>query len=202
MNRRIRQEIADLHPGYAAVVMATGIDSTGLALFGWHVLSAVLLVVAIVAFAVLLLAYAWRAVGYPRRVLADARDPGRAFGYFTIVAALNVVGTRLALDHHLVAGAALGLASVPAWLVLTYAIPGALMVGWSRLYPPSVAIHNSRSCSVCTVRDTSSPARQQVSSSQPRGNATTREAWAALTHQATSRPPASAITTTSLSPAA
>lgn len=132
MNGRIGQEIANLHPGYAALVMATGIVSTGLALFGWHVLSGILLVVTIVAFAVLLVAYAWRAIAYPRRMLADARDPGRGFGYFTLVAAPNVVGIRLALDHHLLAAAVLGLASLPVWLVLTYAIFGSLVVGHRR----------------------------------------------------------------------
>ncbi|KAB8188484.1 tellurite resistance protein permease [Nonomuraea phyllanthi] len=129
---RIRQEIADLHPSYAALVMATGIVSTGLAHFGWDVLSDVLLVVAVVAFAVLLVAYAWRLIAYPRRALADAWDPGRGFGYFSLVAAPNVLGVRLALDHHLGASAVLALASVPIWLVLTYAIPGVLIVGHRR----------------------------------------------------------------------
>lgn len=126
---RIRQEVADLHPGYAALVMATGIISTGFFLFGWRVLSAILLVVAIVGFAVLLVAYCWRLVVFPRRVLADARDPGRGFGFFTLVAAPNVVGMRLALDHHVLAAAVLGLASLPVWLLLTYAIPGSMIVG-------------------------------------------------------------------------
>jgi tellurite resistance protein TehA-like permease len=129
---RLRQEIADLHPAYAALVMATGIVSTGLALFGWDMLSDALLVVAIAASAVLLAAYAWRMIAYPRRVLADARDPGQGFGYFTLVAAPNVLGIRLALDHHLLAAAVLALASVPVWLMFTYAIPGILIVGHRR----------------------------------------------------------------------
>lgn len=132
MTGRLRNGIADLNPGYAALVMATGIVSTGLALFGWRVLSEGLLVVACVAFAVLLVAYAWRAAAYPRRVLEDARDPGQGFGFFTLVAAPNVLGLRFALDHHLAATAVLGLASVPIWLVLTYAIPGSLIVGHRR----------------------------------------------------------------------
>jgi tellurite resistance protein TehA-like permease len=129
MNHYLRREIAALNPGYAALVMASGIVSTGLALFGWSVLSESLLVVTAVAFVLLLVAYVWRAVVYPRRVLSDARDPAKAFGYFTLVAAPNVLGMRLALDHHLLAAVVLGLASVPAWLLLTYAIPGWLLVG-------------------------------------------------------------------------
>lgn len=129
MRGRLRQGIADLHPGYCALVMATGIVSTGLALFGRQVLSDVLLVVAVLAFVVLVAAYAWRAVVFPGRLLADARDPGRAFGYFSLVAAPNVLANRLALDGHLLATAALAAASVPVWLVLTYAVPGSMMVG-------------------------------------------------------------------------
>ncbi|KAB2384535.1 tellurite resistance/C4-dicarboxylate transporter family protein [Actinomadura montaniterrae] len=126
---RVRRQVADLHPGYAALVMATGIVSTGLELFGWDALSAALLAVAAAALVVLAAAYAWRAVAYPRRLLADARDPGKGFGYFSLVAAPNVVGVRLALDHHVLASAVLALVSAPIWLVLTYGIPGALIVG-------------------------------------------------------------------------
>ena len=126
---RLRRAIAELHPASAALVMATGIVSTGLALFGWTLLSYALLVVAVAAFAVLVVAYAWRVVAYPRRVVADAQDPGRAFGYFTLVAAANVVGIRLGLDHRPFATAALALAAIPVWLLLTYAVPAALVTG-------------------------------------------------------------------------
>lgn len=129
---RIREEVAELNPGYAAMVMATGIISSGFALFGWRVLSDVLLVVAIYAFVVLLVAYGWRLAAFPRRVLADARDPGRAFGYFTLVAAPNVLAMRMVLDRHLLIAAVLSLASVPVWLMLTYAIPGSMIVGHRR----------------------------------------------------------------------
>lgn len=130
--RGTRARIASLNPGYAALVMATGIVSTGLHLFGWTVLSDVFLVVAVAALAVLLVAYAWRVFGFPREVVADARDPGRAFGYFTLVAAFNVVGMRLALDHHWLVCAVLALVSFPVWLLLTYAVPGAMVMGHRR----------------------------------------------------------------------
>lgn len=129
MKDRLRREIAELSPGYAALVMATGIISTALAAFGWQLLSRVLLVVAVVAFALLLVGYGWRAVRFPGRMLRDARDPGRGFGYFTLVAAPNVLGMRLAADQHLLTASILALASVPVWLVLVYGIPGAMIVG-------------------------------------------------------------------------
>ncbi|RCG16846.1 tellurite resistance protein permease [Streptomyces diacarni] len=132
MTARLRQGVADLHPAYAALVMATGIVSTGLASFDWQVLSDILLAVAALAFVLLMAAYVWRAVAFPGRVRADSRDPGRAFGYFSLVAAPNVLASRLALDGHLPATAALAAASIPVWLVLTYAIPGAMVVGRRR----------------------------------------------------------------------
>jgi tellurite resistance protein TehA-like permease len=127
--RNLSEEIARFNPGSAALVMSTGIVSTALGLFGRQVLSVALLAVAVVAFVVLLVGYAWHAIAYPLRVVADARDPGEGFGYFTLVAAANVVGLRLALDHHVGATVVLGVASLPVWLVLTYAIPGELIVG-------------------------------------------------------------------------
>jgi tellurite resistance protein TehA-like permease len=126
---RLRREIAALSPGYGAWVMATGIVSTGFALFGDGALSDALLVIACLAFALLLVGYAWRAVGYRQRALADARDPSRAFGYFSMVAAANVIAVRLALARDPTAALVLGAASVPVWLVLTYGILGAMVIG-------------------------------------------------------------------------
>lgn len=126
---RIRRGVADLRPGYAAVVMATGVLSSGLRMFDRPVLSWVLLALAAVALVVLLIAYLWGAVAYPHRLLADLREPREAFGFFTLVAAPNVLAIRVSLDDHLVISAVLGLVSVPIWLVLTYAVPGALVVG-------------------------------------------------------------------------
>lgn len=124
-----RRQVADLDPGYAAWVMATGIVSTALALFGQRLLSTVLLVIALGASGVLLVAYTWRLVSFRRRDLADARDPAKSFGYFTLVAAANVIGIRFAVGHHPLPTLVLGALSAVLWLVLTYAIPGYMMIG-------------------------------------------------------------------------
>ncbi|MGI8751428.1 MAG: tellurite resistance/C4-dicarboxylate transporter family protein [Acidimicrobiales bacterium] len=129
LGRWSRRQVADLHPGYAAWVMATGIVSTALALFGRTVLATIVLVVAVGAFAILVVAYAWRVIAFRQRVLDDARDPSKAFGYFTLVAAANVIGVRFAVGHHPLPAIILGAFSVPLWLILTYAIPGYMMVG-------------------------------------------------------------------------
>lgn len=135
MSPRIRHAVAELHPGYAAVVMATGIISTGFWSFGRIVLSRLLLAVALAAGGVLAVAYVWRLVAFPRRTLADVRDPGRGFGYFTLVAAPNVLGMRLALAHHVAAAIVLGSVSAPVWMVLTYAVPGAMVAGSRPVLP-------------------------------------------------------------------
>lgn len=124
-----RRQVADLAPGYGAWVMATGIVSTALALFGRRTLATILLAVALGASGILLVANSWRLVAYRSRFLADARDPAKAFGYFTLVAAANVIGVRFAVGHHPLPILILGAISVPLWLVLTYAIPGFMMVG-------------------------------------------------------------------------
>lgn len=129
VSRWARRQVADLAPGYGAWVMATGIVSTALALFGRRTLTTILLAVALGAGATLPVAYTWRLVAYRARVLADARDPSKAFGYFSLVAAANVLGVRFAVGGHPLPTLVLGAASVPLWLVLTYAIPGFMMVG-------------------------------------------------------------------------
>ncbi len=126
---RLQGAIASLPPASFAFVMATGIVSTVLALVHQRVLSLVLLVIAIIGGVVLLAAIGWRLAAYRSRLLDDARTPDRAFGFFTIVAAANVVGIRLDLAGHPAPALILAAASVPVWLLLTYAVPGALMLG-------------------------------------------------------------------------
>jgi tellurite resistance protein TehA-like permease len=123
------RQVADLDPGYAAWVMATGIVSTALALFGQRLFATVLLAAALAASGILLVAYPWRLVCFRQRFLDDARNPSTAFGYFTLVAAANVIGIRFAVGHHPLPALVLGGISIPLWLLLTYAIPGYMMIG-------------------------------------------------------------------------
>lgn len=124
-----RVAVRDLYPGYFALVMATAICSTALGEIGQPTASAVLLGVAAVGLAVLGGALGWRLVRYPRRVLADLSAPDQAFAFFTIVAACNVLGVRLAADGHRTAAAGLAVAGGLVWLTLTYTIPVRLILG-------------------------------------------------------------------------
>jgi tellurite resistance protein TehA-like permease len=115
--------VRTLNPGYLALVMATGIISVAMSEHGVPGLSLALLWLAAACYVVLVVLYAWRLVSYRADVGRDLRDPARAFGFFTIVAGTDVLGTRLAADgRHLTAFALLAAASA-AWLVLVYLIP-------------------------------------------------------------------------------
>jgi tellurite resistance protein TehA-like permease len=120
--------IRDLHPGYFAFVMATGIISTGTFLLGPSWLSRSLLVVASAGLVVLSVALVIRLARFRSNVVADVRDPARVFGFFTITAGIDVLGVRLAAAGHPLATAILaGLAAV-VWLVLTYGVPASLLL--------------------------------------------------------------------------
>lgn len=119
---RIGAAVAGLPPGAFAFVMATGIVSVGLDQQGLSAASNVLLVVAVVAYVLLVLALVGRLVGHRERAVADLHDPRRAFGYFTVVAGSGVLAVRLLEVQPTVSTVLLAVASV-VWLVLGYAVP-------------------------------------------------------------------------------
>ena len=118
-----RAGVRDLHPGYFGLVMATGIISVAVNVAGAGWLSVLLLIVTIVAFAVLVVAYAWRLTAYRREFLADAADSRTAFAFFTFVAGADVLGTRLAAGGYQAATAVLLVVAGLAWLLLSYGLP-------------------------------------------------------------------------------
>jgi tellurite resistance protein TehA-like permease len=125
---RAATAVRDLHPGYFAFVMATGIISTGTFLLGPAWLSQALLVIASAGLVVLGAALVIRLARFRSSVAADVRAPDRVFGFFTIVAGIDVLGVRLAAAGHPLTTAILaGLAAV-VWLVLTYGVPASLLL--------------------------------------------------------------------------
>jgi tellurite resistance protein TehA-like permease len=120
--------IRDLHPGYFAFVMATGIISTATFTLGPSWLSRVLLVAASAGFVVLSAALMVRLVRFRSSVAADIRAPERVFGFFTIVAGIDVLGVRLGAAGHPMATAVLAALAAAVWLVLTYGVPGSLLL--------------------------------------------------------------------------
>ena len=125
----VRAAVRTLHPGYFALVMATGIVSVGMKLRGAHGLSVALLWIAGIAYGWLVGLTLTRVIVFRREFLEDLTDPRRGFGMFTFVAATAVLGTRLAGDgHHRVAFTLLTLAGT-AWLVLGYVVPWTAVLG-------------------------------------------------------------------------
>jgi tellurite resistance protein TehA-like permease len=120
--------IRDLDPGYFAFVMATGIISTGTFLLGPTWLSRALLAVASIGLVILAAALAARLARFRPSVLADIRAADRVFGFFTIVAGIDVLALRLAAAGHPVATAILAGLAAAVWLVLTYGVPASLLL--------------------------------------------------------------------------
>jgi tellurite resistance protein TehA-like permease len=119
-----------MSPGWFAWVMATGILSTGTHLLGWQGPSSLLLALGTLFLAALLLAFLLRLYRYPAAVAADLAAPDRAFGFFTIVAAFDVLAARFALSGLLTLTWALGLTAGVCWLALTYGVPVAQITRW------------------------------------------------------------------------
>jgi tellurite resistance protein TehA-like permease len=119
---RLDALVRGLSPGYFAVVMATGIVSAGLAYDGRRLLSRCLLVLTVAAFAGLLALNGWRLVSFRAELVADLVSPATGFGFYTFVAAANVLAARIATSAN---GLALGLLAVATtcWLLRGYAVP-------------------------------------------------------------------------------
>ena len=129
MWRKLTSAVEHLFPGYFALVMATGIvsvaaDQTEMPRLAWA-----LVAINVGAYAVLGLLLAVRLVVFPRRVLADLRSHGRGPGFFTVVAATNVLGAQLVIVTgntavpHVLWGIGIGL-----WALVTYAFLTATII--------------------------------------------------------------------------
>lgn len=121
--------LADLHPAYFAMVMATGIVSLGCFLMNLGVLARILLWLNVGFFIILSGLLVARIVRYPQRLVADLLNHGRCVGFFTTVAAICVLGSQFIIiqDNHPFA-AGLWILGILLWAVLTYTVFTALTV--------------------------------------------------------------------------
>lgn len=121
--------VAGLNPGYFALVMATGILSVAMTNEGLATVSGALLWIAVTAYVILVVLTVWRAMAHPLRLRSDFSDPARGFGFFTFVAATDVLGVRVAAaGHHSFALALLAVGGF-TWLVLGYVVPWTAVLG-------------------------------------------------------------------------
>ncbi len=137
--RAVRDGVRTLHPGYFAFVMATGILSVATAGLPSPVPTTLLLWVAAGGYLLLVALTLARVVAYPADVRRDFADPARGFGFFTFVAATDVLGTRLSTAGRLDVATALLVVGTAGWLLLGYVIP------WTALHAaprPVVAAAN------------------------------------------------------------
>lgn len=112
-----------MHPAYFALVMATGIVSIDCHLFGLHHLAHLLFGINILAYCILLLLYLIRALVVPGKFVSDLYSHKRAFGFFTVVAATNVLGSQfLALAHNPAIAHVLWWTALFFWITCTYSI--------------------------------------------------------------------------------
>jgi tellurite resistance protein TehA-like permease len=126
---RIDVGIAGLSPSYFALVMATGIVSTGAHLLGVNGVDTGLLAVNVVAYVVLWALTIMRLTRHRKAMVADLTDHQRGVGFFTLVAGTCTLGVEAILigGAITIATALLVLAAV-LWVLLTYAIFTALTI--------------------------------------------------------------------------
>lgn len=93
----ISRGIAQLSPGYFALVMATGIISNAMFFTGHRHISDMLFAVALLSLLWLFLATFVRVARFGKAIRKDLVNPRLVFSFFTVVAALDVFGGGLCL---------------------------------------------------------------------------------------------------------
>ncbi|MDQ1349632.1 MAG: hypothetical protein QG573_3013 [Acidobacteriota bacterium] len=126
---RLAKSVAELFPGYFALVMATGILSIAGHLLGWPRLARALFYVNLPAYTALAALTVARLVLFPRRLAADFADHARGSGYFTTVAGTCVLGSQcLLVADWRGAAETLFAAGLALWVVVMYAFFAAVIV--------------------------------------------------------------------------
>ncbi len=89
--------LENFFPGYFALVMATGIVSIGLQLWGHNMLATGLLALNVCFYIILLVILFLRIFRYPQIVWADLHHPARGVTFLTLVAGTNILGSQLVI---------------------------------------------------------------------------------------------------------
>lgn len=140
IRQRVGAAVRTATPGYFALVMGTGIVSVGMNNHGLSAVSLGLFWIAIVAYAVLVCVNVWRVIAFRSEMASDFHDPRRAFGFFTFVAATDVLGARLVIAQWRGAAVVLLVVGSVSWLLLGYVVPWTAVLGRSER--PVVAAAN------------------------------------------------------------
>lgn len=119
--RWVESGVENLSPSYFALAMATGICSIALHLLEMQGGARLLFGLNLLFYVVLVLMLVMRLLLFPRKVLADLCDHQKGPGFFTIVAATNVVGIQAFLMADAVGTKALWFVGIGLWFVIMYA---------------------------------------------------------------------------------
>src|SRR5688500_16996636 len=84
--------LAQMHPAYFAVVMATGIVSVATELLGAHAVAVGLFALNVPLYVAIWVLTLVRIRRHADQILADLPDHGRSVGFFTTVPATSVLG--------------------------------------------------------------------------------------------------------------
>lgn len=115
--------LANLHPVYFAMVMATGIISINFKLQGFETAATALFFINLILYFALTILFISRALFFRTKFINDLSDHQRAPGFFTIVAANSIVGSQSILMTGSVFAAQFffGLALI-LWILSIYSI--------------------------------------------------------------------------------
>ena len=115
--------LAQMHPAYFAMAMATGIVSIASQLLGMRFVALALYAVNVIVYVALWGLTVARLLRHRQRVIADVFHHGRSVGFFTTVAATCVLGSQSLVVGGL-PSLALGLwfAGIVLWAIFTYTI--------------------------------------------------------------------------------
>lgn len=121
--------VANLFPGYFALVMATGIVSIAASLLELRPIAWALLAINLAAYAVLWALLLVRLLRYPAKLRADFTSHTRGPGFFTLVASTCVLGSQLlVVGGQVAAAAALWALGLTLGLLVTYGFFAAVTV--------------------------------------------------------------------------
>ena len=125
----VKQGISALHPGYFALVMATGIISIATYLLGMTPVAWFLFWFNVVAYGVLWLLTLIRLVWYFPQLLADLTSHARGPGFFTLVAGTCVLGSQFViLAGDTTSAMFLWFLGIMLWLIIMYTFFSAVTV--------------------------------------------------------------------------
>jgi tellurite resistance protein TehA-like permease len=121
--------LAEMNPAYFALVMATGIVSLAAQLVGYGTIAWALFALNLVFYGTLVVLAFLRVARHRDRVVADLLNHGRSVGFFTAVAATEVLGSQcLLIGGVRQAATALWFVGIGLWVVVTYTVFTAITV--------------------------------------------------------------------------